>query len=272
MVHGAGGNILLYRSLAEHLAPDYPLYGLQSVGLDGECQPLVTIQEMATRYIKELRTIQPHGPYYVGGYCLGGTISYEMAQILLREGEDVALVAMLDTYNFSRALKVSFTSFLLQKAKFHLANIAQLHPKHLYGYLLEKFRLGIGGEVANLKSSMPGSSTTDGVSRAIGGIEGKVQSLNDYAAEHYDPAPYAGHITLFKPRFNYKFYPDPKLGWGDLVKGKLEIVEVSVNPHSMLLEPHVSALAELLKQRIGVATHTIGSSVYSQTLLIEKAG
>ena len=158
LVHGAGGNVLLYRSLGEHFAPDFPLYGLQSLGLDGESQPLRTIEEMAACYVRELRTVQRRGPYYLGGYCLGGTVAYEMAQILTRDGEEVPLVAMLDTYNYSRALKVSFRSFLLQKAKFHLANIARLRPGDMLRYLWEKMRLGFGGELANLKTSMPGSS------------------------------------------------------------------------------------------------------------------
>jgi thioesterase domain-containing protein len=243
----------LYRSLGEHLAPEFPLYGLQSKGLDGESQPLRTIEEMASCYLREVRSVQPRGPYYLGGYCLGGTVAYEMAQILRREGEQVPLVAMLDTYNFSLALKVSFTSFLLQKAKFHLANVARLRPGDMFKYLQEKIRLGLGGELANLKTSMPGSSQTDGVSRATSGPEAQVQAVNDYAAEHYNPVPYAGRLTLFKPRFNYKFYPDPKMGWGDLAMDGLDIVEVAVNPHSMLLEPYVTVLAEQLKERIAGA-------------------
>ncbi|HKS76670.1 MAG TPA: aminotransferase class III-fold pyridoxal phosphate-dependent enzyme [Terriglobales bacterium] len=248
LVHGAGGNVLLYRSLGEHLAPDFPLYGLQSVGLDGESPALRTIEEMAERYVREIRTVQPRGPYYIGGYCLGGTVAYEMAQILSRAGEQVPLVAMLDTYNYSRALKVSFRSFLLQKAKFHLANLAHLRFSDMVRYLKEKVRLGVGGELANIKTSMPGSSSAEGVSRATSGAEAHVQAINDFAAENYNPASYAGRVTLFKPRFNYKFYPDPNMGWGDL--SPLDIVEVAVNPHSMLLEPYVKVLAEQLKERI----------------------
>ena len=250
LVHGAGGNVLLYHSLGQHLAPGYPLYGLQSQGLDGESEPLRTIEEMASCYLREVRKVQPKGPYYLGGYCLGGTIAYEMAQILRREGEEVPLVAMLDTYNFSLALRVSFYSFLFQKAKFHLANLVRLRPAHMIEYLKEKVRLALGGELANLTTSMPGSTREDGVGRATSGAEAKVQAINDYAAEHYDPKPYAGELALFKPRFNYKFYPDPKMGWGDLALGGLDIVEVAVNPHSMLLEPYVKVLAAQLKERI----------------------
>jgi len=270
LVHGAGGNVLLYRSLGEHFAPEFPLYGLQSKGLDGESQPLRTIEEMAACYVSEMRSVQPHGPYFLGGYCLGGTIAYEMAQILRREGEEAPLVAMLDTYNYSLALKVSFRSFLLQKAKFHLANMSHLRSRDMLQYLREKMRLGFGGELANLKTSMPGSSRADGVSRATSGPEAEVQAINDYAAEHYDPLPYLGQVTLFKPRFNYKFYPDPSMGWGDLALGGLDIVEVAVNPHSMLLEPHVKVLAAQLKERIEVPTSAATPLESEDSPLMEK--
>jgi thioesterase domain-containing protein len=242
--------VLLYRSLGEHFSPDFPLYGLQSQGLDGESAPLHTIEEMAAYYLREVRAVQPKGPYYLGGYCLGGTIAYEMAQVLLQQGEEVALVAMLDTYNFSRALKVSFSSFLYQKMKFHFANLVKMRPREMYLYMKEKVRLLRGGELANLKTSMPGATQEEGVSRATSGVEASIQALNDYAAEHYLPKRYPGQIALFKPRFNYKFYPDKNMGWGELVRGGLDIVEVAVNPHSMLLEPYVGVLALELKKRI----------------------
>jgi len=76
---------------------------------------------------------------------------------------------------------------------------------------------------------------------------------SDYAAEHYNPQPYPGCVTLFKPRINYKFYPDPNMGWGDLA-ASLDIVEVAENPHSMLLEPYVKVLAQQLKERIDHGT------------------
>lgn len=243
LVHGAGGNVLLYHALAKHLAPDYPLYGLQSQGLDGASPPLQTIEEMAEHYLKELRTVQSEGPYYLGGYCLGGTVAYEMAQRLTNAGEEVALVAMLDTYNFSRALKSSLIGFLLQKIRFHLGNVIGLRPRHMLEYFKEKFRVARDGEFANLFTSRPGFDVDAG--RATSGVELKVQAINDTAAETYLPKPYQGTLTLFKPRINYKFYPDPKMGWGDLA-GELKIVEFPFNPHAMLVEPYVLQLAEAL--------------------------
>ncbi len=74
--------------------------------------------------------------------------------------------------------------------------------------------------------------------------------INDYAVHHFDPKPYGGKVALFKPRINHKFYPDPQLGWGDLVQGKFGVIEASAYPHAMLLEPFVEILAEQLKEQI----------------------
>src|SRR5271157_4658430 len=85
-MHGAGGNVLIYRELSEHLGQDQPFYGLQSLGLDGSSEPQSRIEDMAASYVQEIRRTQAKGPYYLGGYCLGGTIAYEVAQQLRAQG------------------------------------------------------------------------------------------------------------------------------------------------------------------------------------------
>jgi len=97
-VHAAGGNVLEYLDLARALGPDQPFYGLQAKGLDGKQEPHTTIKQMATHYIAEMREVQPEGPYLIGGRSSGGTIAFEMACQLSAAGQDVALLALLDTY------------------------------------------------------------------------------------------------------------------------------------------------------------------------------
>lgn len=73
------------------------MYGLQARGLFGD-EPLLTmLDEMATDYILQIRSIQPHGPYHLLGYCFGGTVVHTMAKLLKEQGERVALVALMDT-------------------------------------------------------------------------------------------------------------------------------------------------------------------------------
>jgi amino acid adenylation domain-containing protein/non-ribosomal peptide synthase protein (TIGR01720 family) len=97
-VHGGGGNVLHYYGLSRALGADQPFYALQAAGLDGRSEPLQTVEAMAELYVRAIRTVQPHGPYWLGGHSLGGQIAYEMAQQLRRAGEEVALVAVMDTF------------------------------------------------------------------------------------------------------------------------------------------------------------------------------
>ncbi|NJR75191.1 MAG: hypothetical protein HC773_19260 [Scytonema sp. CRU_2_7] len=92
-----GGNILCYYQLAHHLGIDQPFYGLQSLGLYGESQPYTRIEDMAAYYIEELRVVQPQGPYLLGGWSMGGIVAFEMATQLQKQGDKVALLALLDS-------------------------------------------------------------------------------------------------------------------------------------------------------------------------------
>src|SRR4029077_19925254 len=120
--------VLMYRGLSQHLGDDQPFYGLQSVGLDGSCPPLTGIEEMASAYVKEIRRAQPQGPYFIGGYCMGGTVAFEVAQQLQRDGETVALLAMFDTMNWHKIpLTVwSRSSHAIQRLFFHTGSFLSL--------------------------------------------------------------------------------------------------------------------------------------------------
>ena len=97
-VHAVGGNVLEYHDLARHLGSDQPFYGLQSRGLDGTQSPHTRIPEMAAHYVKEIREFQPRAPYLIGGRSLGGIIAFEMACQLRSQGQEVGLLALLDSY------------------------------------------------------------------------------------------------------------------------------------------------------------------------------
>jgi len=88
---------MCFNDLAHSVVKDQPFYALQSQGLDGRRSPLKRIEDMASLYIREIKTVQPAGPYRLGGMCLGGVIAYEMAQQLVRLGEQVEFLGVLDT-------------------------------------------------------------------------------------------------------------------------------------------------------------------------------
>jgi amino acid adenylation domain-containing protein len=245
-VHGAGGNVLLYRDLARHLGANRPFFGLQSQGLNGKSATLTTVEAIAQRYLRDIRSVQPEGPYFLGGYCFGGTVAYEMAQLLQQEGQEVALVALLDTYNFSCMQRPKFLPFICQKISFHCGTLRELPFKHWSNYLLNKLRVAKDGEFAALWKAVTRAFNR----KMTHTIEATVQAVNDRAAEIYRPKPYNGRVVVFKPRVNYNFYPDPQMGWSKLVQRDLKIVELPINPHAMLVEPFVQTLAARLSEEI----------------------
>jgi len=96
-VHPGGGNVLCYLPLARAACSPRPFYAFQAAGVDGVCPPAESIEAMADEYLAEVRNVQPHGPYAVGGWSLGGIVAYEMACRLEAMGEEIALLAVVDT-------------------------------------------------------------------------------------------------------------------------------------------------------------------------------
>ena len=97
-VHGAGFNVLIYRDVALNLGSEQPVYGLQARGLDGNRPVHLDFKSIATDYIREIQSVQPEGPYMLGGLSNGGCIALEMAQQLHAQGQEVILLALFDTY------------------------------------------------------------------------------------------------------------------------------------------------------------------------------
>ena len=97
LLPGAGGNVIYFHELAQHLAMAGPIYGLQAIGLDGRTPPLTTIEAIAALNIEEVRRVWPSGPYFLAGHSFGGRVALEMSQQLHRQGQVVGLLAVLDT-------------------------------------------------------------------------------------------------------------------------------------------------------------------------------
>jgi amino acid adenylation domain-containing protein len=95
-IHSGQGDVVTYGLLARQLPPR-PVYGLQAVGIQGESWPLMSIPEMADRYLPEILEKDPTGPYLLAGTCMGGMVAFELAQRLHRMGHKVALLALIDS-------------------------------------------------------------------------------------------------------------------------------------------------------------------------------
>jgi amino acid adenylation domain-containing protein len=98
LVGWVGGQLIGYRTLVDQFPDTVSVYGLQAPGLDGSRLPLSTIEGLAAHYISEIRRVQPHGPYYIGGFCFAGVVAYEMARQLSEQGEELGMVALIDSY------------------------------------------------------------------------------------------------------------------------------------------------------------------------------
>lgn len=252
-VHGAGGNVLIYRQLSKCLGSDQPFYGLQAQGLRGDRPILGTIEEMAALYAHEIRKVQPHGPYLIGGYCMGGTIAFEMAQRLAAEGEQVALLALFDTVDWSKLRAPSSWDklyFSAERFGFHAANFLRLDRAGKWKFLSEKVRA--------LKSRLPvwrgillaafDSNSHSSVSGSK--LLGQIWRANDRACVNYQPQPYAGPIADFRPTKQYRLYDKPEAKWSQLTRGRHDVIVLPVYPAGMLVEPFVEQLATALRKAI----------------------
>jgi thioesterase domain-containing protein/acyl carrier protein len=250
LVHGAEGNVLLYRQLARYLGPDQPVYGFQSQGLNGKGNFHSTIKEMASYYLKDLVALQPSGPYNLGGYCLGGAIALEMAQQLQARGERVGLVAMLDTFNDyltthqPRKRWLSVWRFL-QNLWFHSANFYLAGKKHRWNFVREKWDTALTRGAIRLRTLCYAVVASPDRQESYPHL--RVKRVNDQAAREYVPQPYSGRVVVIRPKSNFRGLEDPTLGWSQVVREGLEVHDIPIYPKGMLVEPFVQLLAEELK-------------------------
>ena len=107
LAHGLGGTAMDFFQLVKHIQTHRPIYGMQAKGTDGVDEPFDRIEDLAQFHLDAIKKLQPHGPYYLIGYSLGGLVTFEMAQRLTKSGEKIALLAMLESYPHPRFLSFS---------------------------------------------------------------------------------------------------------------------------------------------------------------------
>ncbi|MEM7130727.1 MAG: amino acid adenylation domain-containing protein [Chloroflexota bacterium] len=270
LFHGAGGAVLLYRELANQLDPGVTVYGLQAWGLNGEHPPHQTIEEMAQRYLDEIEQVHPSGPYQLAGYCMGGTIALEVAQRLQRRGHTVSLVALLETYNWSRQGNPSRVQRLRHQAEkvlFHLMNLGLSDSAGRSSFLKEKVdearrrvRMAIKDRTRLGGSGQNGTEDGDDVLATAS----QIWEINDEAALLYQPQVFAGTIVHIRPRKEYTQYAKPELGWDTVGLEGVDKSILNVYPAGMLVEPFVSELASELNNRLVASPERVLSNIDSK--------
>ena len=250
-IHAAGGNVLEYHDLSRLLGPDQPFYGLQAKGLNGKEEPHTSIKEMAAHYLKEMRDVQPEGPYQLGGRSSGGTIAFEMACQLAAEGQQVSLLALLDTYpaGYFKLLPDSGSSRqrarrYARKLQSHAENLRQLSAAKKLAYVLGKLKYA--PEKAKHKLYRRAYKLYQQIGRPLPPALKNIEQMNFAAVKDYVPQTYRGNVTLFLAADLTADY-DLHDGWRELVEGRVELHEITGNHINIIKEPHVRLLAEKLR-------------------------
>ncbi len=256
-VHPTGGGVACYGDLAGCWGDDRPLYGVQAVGLLDGRQALATIEAMAAHYLAAVRGVAPAGPYLLGGWSLGGTVAFEMAQQLLRQGEETALVALFDAPapGTGDAPDLADDAVLLADV-LGLPPPAAAEPDAGTGS-------GTGAETATEAKSrlaavlatarrqrLPGGDLdATGVRRLL-----RISRANIAAAAAYRPRPYQGPMALLRCRIALPGVPfGEAMGWEGLAAGGLEVHWVTGGHATMLTRPHVEQLAARLRDCLAAA-------------------
>ncbi len=216
--------------LTRYLDPDQPVYGFQ----DGTHNPS-KIEALAAHYLAEIKSIQPTGPYFLGGICSGGVIAYEIAQQLRAQEEQVALLAMVEPITPPKPSLRSYASFangvfrrILQRLDHHSTTFQQLSHAEQRNY-------------ARLKTKV---------------------IANSWALRRYAPQSYPGEIDLFLSSESLQLTPNTQLDWCNLAT-HARVHEIPGTHNSItgtgdtqIEEAHMRALADKLNARINEVSVT----------------
>lgn len=250
-VHAAGGNVLNYFELAHRMRPDRPFYALQAQGLDGKREPYSRVEEMAAHYLREIHSLQPDGPYLLGGESFGGVVAFEMAQQLSAQGEEVALLVLLDAPANPEHLKP-----LIKKIPGRIDLLIRLRMKERMRYLVDQLKVTKSLVRSALSRWFPPFGANGASNHQQWSVR-DVTQFNDEAHRKYIPHPYAGSALLFLARESTW---SGDLGWRRLVTGGLEIREVPGGHQNFIKEPHVRVLAQQLTAALREAEKTAPSA------------
>lgn len=264
-VHPSGGNVLCYAALAHHLGPQQTFYGLQSWALSGVNFPHTTIEDMATHYLNEMKTVQPHGPYFLGGWSMGGVVAFEIAQQIQMQREQVGLLALLDSRAPAPAPDISeITELLLMQTfaqdlgldlksiRFSKSELERLGPDEQLSYLFA---------CARASNILPPDLELDQLQRLY-----QLFKINRGAMLSYMPRSKQDRITLIRTEeYSTANGHIGAAGWESFATEGVEVYVVQGSHFDMVREPFVKSLASQLRacldaafeetQRVAVDTH-----------------
>jgi amino acid adenylation domain-containing protein len=245
-----GGGFFYYRKLAQLLGPDQPSFGIRSPR-----EPFTRIEPMAAYYVEELLKVQPEGPYFLGGFCFGGVVAFEMACALQAAGKEVGLLALLESMPPLRPRggfrwNIRTAGALAGNLHYWMRDLAEQSPAELAG-LIRRKAVSAREKLWRLMTSALSRTERPRLEDIIDMSQYPKDYIR-YAEAHwqallaYCPRHYPGRITLFRARKQRLLHVDPASGWGELA----DDVAINIIPgthEKMLEEPNVHVLVSELK-------------------------
>ncbi|HBL27685.1 MAG TPA: hypothetical protein DD490_12680 [Acidobacteria bacterium] len=253
-VHSAGGMVLNLVELARSLGEDQPFYALQDPAIYGEEAPTAGVEELAGSYLAEVRAVQPNGPYRLGGHSFGAVVAFEMARQLHRQGEEVALVAVLDAGAPGRLAELpddvrvlahiseTFSRFYGRSLALSVDELEAVAPAERLDRVLDRFR---------------GLSDLAAVDRRHFSRFFRLYKHHMMSSRQYRPQPFDGALTLFRaaePSHDVledrALRAEPSLGWDTLSHLPVAVIDVPGDHSTMLAQPQVAHLAAQLRRSL----------------------
>lgn len=245
-IHAGGGHIFFYNELANQLDAQRPVYAMQPVGLDGsETAFQSTIEEMARHYIREIRSVQPEGPYHLLGTCFSNAVCFEMAKQLIAMGQSVGSLIIVD----SAVIDLGLAPQDIRRAQ----EVKQ--SKSRLGRLLDRYRTNPLGAIQHTLRVRRRRFQL-ALERKLVPFK-NVQERNLWKVQqhlvklylNYEWTPYSGSIVLIRSQ---EFSDRPNLAyhitqWSELAMGGLEVHIVPGRHDDLFDAPYVNALAQQIE-------------------------
>ena len=242
--HGGAADGIHWAKLGSYLSPDQPFYALQRPDLNRKQAPQLPVEELAVQCIQEIRTVQPKGPYLLGGQCFGGTVVFEIAQQFHRQGEKVDLLVLVDAFApqlVAPQLGSNPLSFIYQTLihninfwlHYHLAQLArhELKGKLTYfpGQLLKWLKFQLKQMIIDYQPFQDklsrNNDTEDFLPHFLRYSVAEKRSRKAFRS--YIPQAYPGRIILFRAsKQPAEWYYGSQLGWEELAAGGVESHEI----------------------------------------------
>jgi acetoacetyl-CoA synthetase len=219
IAHGLGGSVIDFYQVVKHVQTAHAIHGMQAKGIDGAEEPFDCIEDMARYSLDAIRELQPHGPYHLIGFSLGGLVTLEMAQQLIADGEKIGLLAMLDSYphvsRLSREQRV------------------RLWTRQMWRRIAKRLQwLGV---------SPPYQTTVD---VALSPALQHFRDTSYLALERYQPRFYPGKISFVRAAIPTDFPADPAAVWTPLAR-EFDLQTVP-GDHVGIMTTHFEDLASII--------------------------